>query len=409
MPWSHGAPYSPIAQTALNISSTANLLVGGYSASAGLPSGALLDEFRIYNRALSADEVAATWNIELVSSLSKAVSPTSTEPGAPITYTLNLTNPYTETVTGVLITDTIPAEITNLEVISSGIDIVDLPGTPYAWEVPSMAAAQSGVITVTGVLTSPLAAGTITNTVTAEVSGTLFTAQAPLEVLNAAPVADAGDDKGVAAGDEVTLDGSGSSDANGEALTYDWTQSGGPSVSLSDTTAVSPTFTMPLTATETLTFTLVVTDTTDTASALDNVAVSIRSGSADLAVANSARVHGLHGITYTIVATNNGPDDAAGAVISDTVPAGVTGVTWTSEAAGGAAGTASGSGNLDDTLTAFPSGGVITYTLAGTLGTWSGVSNTAEITIPSGMEDTDTSNNSVTIQTYVLDVPLIWR
>jgi hypothetical protein len=72
VPWSHGAPYSPIAQTALNISSTANLLVGGYSASAGLPSGALLDEFRIYNRALSADEVRRRrWNIELVSSLSK--------------------------------------------------------------------------------------------------------------------------------------------------------------------------------------------------------------------------------------------------------------------------------------------------------------------------------------------------
>ena len=41
--------------------------VGGYqgSTSGGLPVGAFLDEFRFYNRALDAAEVAATWNIQI--------------------------------------------------------------------------------------------------------------------------------------------------------------------------------------------------------------------------------------------------------------------------------------------------------------------------------------------------------
>jgi hypothetical protein len=42
--------------------------VGGYngSASGGLPVGSFMDEFRFYNRALDAAEVAATWNISIV-------------------------------------------------------------------------------------------------------------------------------------------------------------------------------------------------------------------------------------------------------------------------------------------------------------------------------------------------------
>ena len=61
---------------------------------------------------------------------------------------------------------------------------------------------------------------------------------------NTKPVADAGDAQKVVGGTTVTLDGSGCSDADGDALTYTWT-SQLPSIILSDRNAESPTFTAP--------------------------------------------------------------------------------------------------------------------------------------------------------------------
>jgi len=61
--------------------------------------------------------------------------------------------------------------------------------------------------------------------------------------------------------DTVTLNGSASTDADGETLTYQWTQTAGPAVTLSDETAAMPTFSTPeVTADTTYTFTLVVND-----------------------------------------------------------------------------------------------------------------------------------------------------
>ena len=90
------------------------------------------------------------------------------------------------------------------------------------------------------------------------------------------PIANAGvDQSGLAAGDLVTLDGSGSSDPNSLVLTYQWTQTGGTAVTLSDSTAQSPTFTAPsLASSETLTFSLVVNNGTED-SAADSVDVGV--------------------------------------------------------------------------------------------------------------------------------------
>lgn len=80
--------------------------------------------------------------------------------------------------------------------------------------------------------------------------------------LNQAPTADAGSDQAVAEGETVTLDGSDSSDGDGTVDSYAWTQTGGPSVSLSVPSAVQPTFTAPSVGPSgaTLTFQLRVTD-----------------------------------------------------------------------------------------------------------------------------------------------------
>jgi len=70
----------------------------------------------------------------------------------------------------------------------------------------------------------------------------MVTAQA--EPVNNPPVANAGPDQNVTVGDTVSLDGSNSTDADGDSLTFSWSLSppAGSAAALSDATAVNPTF-----------------------------------------------------------------------------------------------------------------------------------------------------------------------
>ncbi|MBO9727266.1 MAG: DUF11 domain-containing protein [Chitinophaga sp.] len=76
-------------------------------------------------------------------------------------------------------------------------------------------------------------------------------------------------------------------------------------------------------------------------------------------------------ISYTIVATNNGPSTAVNADIHDAVPTAIKQVTWTATAAGKATinGTSSGSGNVVDLLASIPpgAGNSITIQVNGTV------------------------------------------
>jgi hypothetical protein len=63
---------------------------------------------------------------------------------------------------------------------------------------------------------------------------------------NQAPMPDAGPDQVVNEGDLVTLNGTLSSDPDGDTMTYSWIQTGGPAVSLDDATSATPSFTAPL-------------------------------------------------------------------------------------------------------------------------------------------------------------------
>ncbi len=76
---------------------------------------------------------------------------------------------------------------------------------------------------------------------------------------NTPPVADAGRDQTVFVGMAITVNGSASSDPDGDTLTYSWVQTGGTTVALSGATTSGLTFTAPAT-TGRLTFTLTVTD-----------------------------------------------------------------------------------------------------------------------------------------------------
>jgi predicted outer membrane repeat protein len=94
---------------------------------------------------------------------------------------------------------------------------------------------------------------------------------------NDPPTADAGADQVVVAGTLVTLNGSASFDADpSQTLSYDWTQTAGPSVTLSDSSAVSPTFTASTVGT--YTFSLVVTDSLGIASTADSVTITVTNG-----------------------------------------------------------------------------------------------------------------------------------
>ena len=80
-------------------------------------------------------------------------------------------------------------------------------------------------------------------------------------VVNSEPVSEAGIDQTVTAGTQVALDGTGSTDSDGTIAGYQWTQTSGPSVSLSSSTNSQPTFTAPsVTESTALSFQLTVTD-----------------------------------------------------------------------------------------------------------------------------------------------------
>ena len=81
---------------------------------------------------------------------------------------------------------------------------------------------------------------------------------------NPAPVANAGPDQSVASAASVTLDGRGSFDPDGEAITFAWTQSSGSAVTLTGADTAQPSFSAPAvpagSPAATLVFSLVVTD-----------------------------------------------------------------------------------------------------------------------------------------------------
>jgi uncharacterized repeat protein (TIGR01451 family) len=120
---------------------------------------------------------------------------------------------------------------------------------------------------------------------------------------------------------------------------------------------------------------------------------------ADLSITNTdGRATAAPGspITYTIVASNAGPNPATGASVTDTVPVSLTLPTWSCVGAGGGTCAASGTGSIND-IVDLPVGATVTYTLSGTLSANpSTLVNTATVAPPAGTVDPNPSNNSAT-------------
>ncbi len=99
--------------------------------------------------------------------LEKEVSPTTVEPGDSITFTLTMSSTGSFTDAQIVLTDTLPAFISVTSVISSGLAITDSGHIPaYVWNVEDILPGDTGVITITGVLDTPLASGDYGNSAT---------------------------------------------------------------------------------------------------------------------------------------------------------------------------------------------------------------------------------------------------
>ncbi len=124
--------------------------------------------------------------------LGKAVAPPTAVPGQVVIFTLTLSNTGSLPASGIVVTDTLPVVLSGLS-FTSTLAVTDTGHIPpYVWTVQDLAAGQGCVITVSGVLTLPLAAGVYTNTAVIAATDDLLaennTAVVTFTVPNVAPV-----------------------------------------------------------------------------------------------------------------------------------------------------------------------------------------------------------------------------
>ena len=138
--------------------------------------------------------------------------------------------------------------------------------------------------------------------------------------------------------------------------------------------------------------------------AIDNLPTDI-----NLAIAKSASapiVAPGGALTYTVTARNYGPNlvtIANNVPIVDTLPAELTGATWTCAGSGGGnCDAASGSGNLNTTAD-LPFNGAATYTITGTVAGALGTvfTNTATLSAPAGITDYNPADDSASVATTI--------
>lgn len=111
-----------------------------------------------------------------------------------------------------------------------------------------------------------------------------------------------------------------------------------------------------------------------------------------------ARICPGEAVTYAIEAANHGPADVAGARVRDDFPPGLTDVTWSCAASGGArCGAVDGAGPIDQ-LVDLPAGGAVAYVAGGTVAPdfCGRLVNAATVEPPAGVGDPALGNDRAT-------------
>ncbi|MEM7030752.1 MAG: LamG-like jellyroll fold domain-containing protein, partial [Chloroflexota bacterium] len=272
------------------------------------------------------------------------VDPASATPGETVTYTLIFTNDGLSAISGVVITDFIPTGLTIQQVMSqSDVTVTHANSTATAetFTLAPLSPGDSGVITLTGQIASPLALDLLQNTATITspvlIGGAIQQVVVNLKISNVSPTVTATTFtvNENAANDTLVGTVTGS-DINDDKLTYSII--GGNDSQAFRMDAVSGEIFVDngllldfesqnsypliiqaddgeLTGTNTITVSLL---NIDTDLVLHKTALSDLAAQHDAAVDYLATPSGV--MTYTLAFTNVGADTATGVVITDSLP-----------------------------------------------------------------------------------------
>ena len=372
-------------------------------------------------------------------SITKTDGVATATPGGSVTYTITVSNAGPSDAPGSTVADTFPAVLTGTWTgVGAGGGTGTAAGAGNINDTVNLPVGGSFTYTVSASI-SPAATGTLSNTATAATAGGVtdlnpannsatdndtLTPMSDLSITKTDGVATAVPGGSVTY--TITASNAGPSSVVGATvadtfpaiLTGTWTAvgAGGGTATASGSGNINDTVNLPVGGSVTYTVSATInssatgslTNTATVSSAVTDPDPGNNSATdtdtltpqADLSITKTDGVSIVTPggtVTYTITASNAGPSNAPGATVADTLPASLSGVTWTGVGAGGGTATAAGAGNINDTVN-LPAGGSVTYTVTGTLdnAAFGSLSNTATVAAPGGVTDSNPPNNSAT-------------